>query len=489
MGRKRIVEEQEVVPICGREEEIRVMKKLLQTKESELLAVYGRRRVGKSFLIKKVYKKEIVYKLEGDRNASNKEQLQNFIDNINDKLRSKRPLPAPKNWNAAFKILQTYITGLRVKHKKVIFFDELPWISKPKSGFLKAFEYFWNSWAVDQNIIIVICGSAASWIIDNVLDDKGGLHNRVTKKIQLMPFTLYETEKYLKSRKINFSRYEIVQLYMVLGGVPFYLREVENGSSAAKEIDRICFGTKAPLKNEFDNLFKALFINHQHHTDIVKALAKKKKGLTRNELVTSGKITTGGTLTKVLKELELSHFITTYKPFGKQERDTLYRLTDEYSLFYLSFIEKNGNTKGFWYKQTATPTYNTWGGFSFESLCLKHIESIKYSLSIAGIYSESSSFYFGGNDSIPGFQMDMIIDRLDNVINICEMKFYNKPFIITKKEADNIRLKLAYFQHFTKTRKRLVFTLISNYGLANSIHNDIVEKSLTIDGLFLNEEF
>jgi uncharacterized protein len=473
------------VPLVGREDEIVKLHELLYTKEAEMVAIYGRRRVGKSFLIKKAYKKETIFSLIGTKDASKADQLENFIDNIKELSKSKIPLQKPKSWKAAFKILRTFIEDHKSKYKKVIFFDELPWLASPKSGFLQALEYFWNSWAVDQTIILVICGSAPSWMMDNIINDTGGLHNRVTKKIHLQPFTLTETEKYFKSRKLKYNRYEIVQLYMVFGGVPFYLREIKANDSVANEIDRICFGEKAPLYGEFDNLYKALFTRYENYIVAIKALAKKKKGITRNELVTATKLSSGGTLTRILLDLEASSFITSYKPFGKKERETLYRLTDEYSFFHLSHIEKNSKTKGAWQKQVGSAAYNTWGGYGFESVCLKHVATIKSSLNIGGIYTEESSFYFHGNEDVPSFQIDLIIDRQDGIINICEMKFYKHNFIITKKYADQILSNLAYFKEISATKKRLNYTLITTYGLSKGQYNSVVDQSLTLDHLFV----
>ncbi len=473
------------IPLLGREEEIAILQDLLYTKEAEMVAVYGRRRVGKSFLIKKVYRKETIFSLVGTKDASKADQLENFIDKVNEISKVKLPFEKPKTWKAAFKILRTFIENHNGKYKKVIFFDELPWLASPKSGFLQALDYFWNSWAVDQNIVLVICGSAASWMTDNVINDTGGLHNRVTKKIYVQPFTLAETEKYFKSRKLKYNRYEIVQLYMAFGGVPFYLREVKTNDSVSNEIDRICFGEKAPLYGEFENLYKALFARHENYVAVIRALAKKKKGITRNELVAAAKLSSGGTFTKILTDLEASSFITSYRPFGKKERETLYRLTDEYSFFYLSHIEKNAKAKGAWQKQVGSPAYNTWGGYGFESVCLKHTSSIKTSLKISGIYSEESSFYFHGSEDTPSFQIDLIIDRQDGIINICEMKFYKHNFIITKKYAEQILNNLAYFKEISDTKKRLSYIVITTYGLTKGEHNHVVDQSLTLDHLFL----
>ena len=324
----------------GREKEIAILHKALQSKESEMVSVIGRRRIGKTFLIKHVYQDNIAFELTGTRNAPINEQLQNFLFSL--KLATENSIigKPPSNWMEAFFMLINYLKALPKNKKQVVFLDELPWLSTHRSGFLRGLSYFWNSWAVNQNLVVVICGSAASWMIQKVVNDKGGLHNRITKRLYLQPFTLAETEEYLQSRNIKLNRYHLSQLYMALGGIPHYLKEVEGGKSATQNIEDICFSNTGLLRDEFSNLYAALFDHSDNHVAIVRGLAKRRGGLTRNNLIKEAKIPNGGTITKVLNELSQSGFIEIYMPFGKKSKDKIYRLTDEYSLFYLQFIEK-----------------------------------------------------------------------------------------------------------------------------------------------------
>lgn len=471
-------------PIIGRTDELNTLQGLLNSKEAELLAIYGRRRVGKSFLIKQALDAYTIFSFTGSKEDTKDENLKNFIDLINQLMKPPIPYAKPLEWRDAFNILKKYIEQHSIKSKKVIVFDELPWLASKNSGFLAAFDYFWNSWAVNQNLIVVICGSAASWIIEHVINDTGGLHNRVTKKIHLQPFTLGETEQYFKSKNINFTKYEITQLYMALGGIPFYLREVKGGKSVPKEIDRICFGKNAPLYGEFENLYKSLFSKYETHLSIIKALAKKRKGLTRNELLKASKLNSGGTFTAALNELEASSFISFYNPFGKRERDSLYRLTDEYSFFYLKYILGNETATGYWLNQIGTASYKAWCGFTFETLCLKHIDKIKMALGISGVYTQSSSFYFVGNDVVSAFQVDLLIDRNDGVINLCEMKYYASGYVLTKKDVEALKTKAANFQILTKTKKRVVCTLITTHKLKPGMYQYEIDESLCLEDVF-----
>ena len=303
--------------IIGREDELALLSKVIKSEEAELLAVYGRRRVGKTFLIRNAFQKQLVFEFSGIHHATLVQQLENFSDTLSRSL-DNLPLAKPATWIQAFKMLTDYLTPIIKKQKKVIFFDELPWINTPRSGFLPAFENFWNIWASRQkNLVVVICGSAASWMIQKVINNRGGLHNRVTRKIRLLPFTISETDAFLSSRKVKLDKYQVLQLYMVMGGIPQYLKEIEKGESAIQAIDRICFTKDGLLFEEFKNLYNSLFDNARYHMDVIRALAGNKTGLTRGEIIERCKLSSGGGATQLLEELTESGFITPYVPFDR----------------------------------------------------------------------------------------------------------------------------------------------------------------------------
>ncbi|MEM6698424.1 MAG: ATP-binding protein [Bacteroidota bacterium] len=473
----------------GRKQEIAVLQKALQSNESEMISVIGRRRIGKTFLVKNVYKENIVFELTGTRNAPLKEQLQNFLFSLQLANGQNTILgKPPSNWMEAFFMLINYLNALPKNKKHVIFLDELPWLSTHRSGFLRGLSFFWNSWAVNQNIVLVICGSAASWMIQKVVNDKGGLHNRITRRIHLRPFTLSETEEYLQGRKIKLNRYHLIQLYMSMGGIPHYLKEIEKGKSAAQSIEDICFSGTGLLRDEFANLYRALFDHADNHIAVVRALAKRKMGMSRTQLIKAEKLPNGGSMTKVLDELQQSGFIEYYLPFGKKSKDKVYRLTDEYSLFYLQFIESNKNEKGeVWKKLSQTQDYKIWCGYAFENICLKHIAAIKRALGIGGVYASSSTFYKKGIGKEKGTQIDLLLDRNDGIINIFEIKFYNKEFTISKSYVKALKNKLDVFEETTHTRKQIFLTLITTFGLKSNEHSlGLVDQVLTLDDLFRN---
>lgn len=472
--------------MLGREHESALLMDALATGQSELIAVIGRRRVGKTFMIKTVYEKQLRFYQTGMKDGPKEEQLLHFSEKLAEYAKSNISLKTPETWSEAFTQLKQHLIAFKGKTKQVVFFDEVPWLATHKSGFLEALDYFWNDWASTANIVVVICGSAATWMLEHVVNNKGGLHNRITKLIRLKPFTLSETKAYLVSRGIQLDNYQISQVYMAMGGIPHYLKEIKPGESAIENVNRICFEKDGLLRNEFQNLYAALFDHAHNHIEIVKALALKWKGLTRQEIIDATKFTNGGGLTKVLTELEESSFISTTLPFGKKKRDTLYRLSDEYTLFYFAFIENTTSTKKeTWLSIIKSASYQTWAGYAFESLSLKHIEKIKRALGISGIYSNESGFLIKGTEQQPGLQIDLLIDRDDRAINLCEMKYYNAEFEVTKDYAQKLRIKRERFKTATGTKKHIFITLVTTYGLLTNEHSlGLVEKLITLDDFF-----
>jgi len=367
----------------------------------------------------------------------------------------------------------------------VVFFDEVPWMATHKSGFLKGLSYFWNSWAVRQNIVVVLCGSAASWMIHKILRNKGGLHNRVTRRIRLQSFTLAETKNYLESRAVYFDNYQLLQLYMVMGGIPHYLKELKAGRSATQNINRICFSEDGLLRDEFLSLYPALFQHSDYHIAIIRALATKQSGMNRKEILAGAKLPDGGRVTRVLDELMQSGFIATYPPYGKRKKGQVFRLQDEYSLFYLRFIEKNLQNPPTWTSMSLTQAYKIWCGYAYENICLKHIINIKKALEINGVYTMTSSFLKTGEKGQEGTQIDLVIDRNDHVINLCEVKFYNVAFTITKDYAAKLREKIRIFQESTNTKKQIHLVLITTFGLKPNKHSlGLVSTAIGMDVFF-----
>lgn len=469
--------------MIGRKNELATLNGLLNGNRSEFVAIYGRRRVGKTYLIRTAFENNFTFQVTGLANATTAQQITNF----HVALQKFNPLASttmPTNWFYAFQELIAYLEK-QPPGKKVVFIDELPWFDTNSSGFIQAIEHFWNSWAsARQDILLITCGSAASWMINKLLNNKGGLHNRVTKRFKIIPFTLSECEQFLKAKNAVFERYQIIELYMVLGGIPFYWDEVATHLSPAQNIENICFTENGLLRTEFDNLFSSLFSHSERHLGVVNALAQKAKGLTRNELIEATGKTNSGHLTTLLKELEESGFIRKYAPFGKKTKSSLYQLIDFYTLFYLRFIKDTPLfDENNWMNALDNPKYRAWSGYAFEQVCLSHTSCIKKALGISGIQTMTSSWRSGSTET--GAQIDLVIDRRDKIVNLFEIKFSINVFSIDKKYAEELRHKISSFKEETGTRKSVFLTFITTFGLkSNQYSLGLVQNDLTMDSLF-----
>ena len=469
--------------IVGRKDELQILKGLESSSKSEFVAVYGRRRVGKTFLIRSAFEGKFAFQVTGLGNASLTQQLTNFHIALQ-KADKNTTISQATDWISAFQQLITYLEKVQAS-RKYIFIDELPWFDTPSSGFVQALEHFWNSWASARiDVVLIVCGSAASWMLNKLINNKGGLHNRVTKRVRVVPFTLAECELFLKNKHSVLDRYQIIQLYMVMGGIPFYWEEVSSSLSASQNIEQICFTENGLLRTEFTNLYSSLFKNSEKHISIVNSLAQKAKGLTRDDILNSTKLPNAGSTTRVLDELEESGFIRKYVPFGKKTKSSLYQLVDFYTLFYLKFI--NGTLpmdQNNWINAIDSPKHRTWSGYAFEQVCLYHLQQIKQGLGINGIQTITSSWR--STSSEQGTQVDLVIDRRDQVINLCEMKYSINPFVIDKKYASELQNKIGIFKAESKTRKSIFLILITTFGLQPNKHSaGLIQNSLTMDCLF-----
>lgn len=472
----------------GRKKEINRLENIKNSYKSEFVAIYGRRRVGKTVLVRTVFNNEFAFQATAIANVNKQQQLLNFHTALEKYCGNQGDTPLPSSWFVAFQQLIAYLETIKTP-RKVIFLDELPWFDTPKSDFIQSLEHFWNSWAsAREDIILIVCGSAASWMISRLINHRGGLHNRVTEKIHLEPFLLKEAEALLRLKNRAIDRYQIIQLYMAMGGIPFYLEAVSGGKSAAQNIEEICFAKDGLLRTEFENLFQALFSKAERHIAIVRAMATKSKGLTRKEIIELTNLSDSGTTTKLLEELEKSGFIRRYRPFQKKKRNSLFQLVDFYTLFYLKFIEKSDPyDQNNWINAIDNPTHRAWSGYAFEQVCLYHVQQIKQALGIAGVITHTFSWRSSENkdQNTKAAQVDLVIDRRDHVINLCEMKFSLSPFTITKSYAQQLQQKISSFREETRTHKAIHLTMVTTHGLKqNSWSVNLVHNELEMDTLF-----
>lgn len=480
--------------IIGRSLEIQRLNRVFTSNEAEFVVLYGRRRVGKTFLIRTFFEKQncTFFQTTGLQKGNLKKQLKHFGESLSKLFTQGVPIKEPTSWEEAFKMLSQWTDNIKSKKKFVIFLDELPWMATKRSGLLEALDYYWNRyWSSNPNIILIVCGSSASWLIKNIIYNEGGLHNRCTCEIKLDPFNLFETNAFLKSRGVKLKFTHVLDLYMALGGIPYYLKYIEKGITAHENIQRILFDKKAPLKDEFEKLFRSLFSDSEIYIELIKLIATKKNGMSRSEIERLSKLSPGGgRLTDRLDRLIKSGFIDSYLPWNK-ERGEYYKLIDEFSLFYIYWV-LNATSKNFtpshWLKQIQKPTYHVWAGYAFEAVCFKHIEQIIKALHIKTAESTSTWRLMTHKKEEDGTQIDMLIERSDDAINICEIKYTDQPFAIQKSCAVNLEKKMAIFKKTTGTQKQIFLSFISANGIKPTIYSEeIVSGIVTLSDLFLED--
>ena len=472
--------------IIGRNKERQLLLSLLESDKSEFVAVYGRRRVGKTYLVRETFNYTFAFQHTGVQNATMKEQLEEFHHSL--LVAGMKGIKKPKNWSQAFFLLGQHLASLP-EGKKVIFIDELPWMDTPCSKFVASLDHFWNGWAAARkDIILVVCGSATSWIINNIVMNYGGLHNRLTRQIHIDPFTLSECEQYARAKHLGMSRRNILETYMILGGIPFYWDFLQKESSWAQNIDRMFFSRNGEMRREFDALYASLFRRPQAYIDVVTALGTKKVGMTRSEIIEALGEDNGGSLTKILTELEECDFIRSYTAIGKSKKETLYQLIDNFTLFYFKFMADNSiNDEHYWSGILNQPIYNAWSGLAFERVCLQHISQIKGALGIGGVISNVYSWVYRPKDKTEkGVQIDLLIERNDGVINLCEMKFAKDEYEITADYDKALRRKANTFASKTQTRKAVTTVMITSYGLVRNEWANGIQNQITMDDLFRN---
>ncbi len=476
--------------IIGRKREIEELNNLYNSGKPEFVAIYGRRRVGKTFLVKEMFQDKMTFYHSGlspydkERKITMKDQLAAFYASL--MQHGMEESQCPKTWMEAFFLLGKLMESIDNGERQVMFIDELPWIDTPRSSFLIALEHFWNTWgAWHDRVMLIVCGSATSWMLDNLINNKGGLYDRLTWQMKLSPFTLGECKAFFESRNMTMSPYDVVECYMIMGGIPYYLNYLQRGNSLAQNIDKLFFEPNAKLSSEFNRLFGSLFSNPEDHKAVVKLLATRLTGFSRDEIASRLGMTSGGSLTRILDALAASDFISSYHPFGTSKRELKYQLTDCFCLFYLRFIEdKEVKDSAFWQHNQNKPSLNAWRGIAFERVCFNHVEQIKTALSIGGVASSQSAWIVRGDGEHEGAQMDMLIIRDDRVVNLCEMKFLSKEYEPNNEDEMKFRSRIATLQEHLSFKQTIHMTLVTTVGLKHNAHSGVIQKVVTINQLF-----
>ncbi len=476
--------------MVGRQREIKDLNRLYDGNKAELVAIYGRRRVGKTFLVDEVFGERITFRHAGlspegeEATGLLKTQLDHFYNSLI--IQGMKKCKKPDNWLDAFLLLEKYLQKKDDGSRQLVFIDELPWLDTPRSGFLRAFEGFWNNWGCHRkNLMVVVCGSANSWILDNLINNHGGLYNRVTYQIKLSPFSLGECAEFYNENHVSLSNYDIVQSYMILGGIPYYMGYFDPELSLAQNIDHLFFERNSALKDEYDRLFESVFVNPGAMKTILEVLSTRNAGYTRKEISEKTGFSNGGGLSRYLNALVTSDFVVKYVPFGFGKREEYYKLTDPFCLFYLHFREAiDRGDDEFWQHNLTAQSVVVWRGYLFENVCFNHIPQIKKALGISGV-TTSASAWSKREDDEEGAQIDLLLSRNDNVLNMCEIKFYGDDFTVT---GDYYRKLLRRQEMLMKeVNKKTVIrsTLVTTFGLKKNEYSGIFTNIITLKDLFL----
>ncbi len=469
--------------LIGREQEKATLQEALNKEESQFIAVYGRRRVGKTYLIRESYGYQFYFQFTGAAHTNLRQQLARFAVALQEQGLKDSPATI-HSWLEAFSMLKRLINQ-KDGGKKVIFLDELPWLDTPKSGFLPELEAFWNGWAsARKDIVLVVCGSATSWMVKKIIKNKGGLHNRLTQRIALKPFTLKLCSDLASRNGIELSQRQILEAYMIFGGIPYYWSLLKKGASIAQEVDRLIFSEDGDLYDEFEMLYASLFKKPEPYIKVISILADKNYGMTRQELITSGKFDDNGAFSDLLADLEWCGFIRSYNTTGKTVKDAVYQLIDNYTVFYYSFVKGNKRSTNFWQSMQGKTKYNTWCGLAFERVCLWHISQIKAALGISGVATTENAWRNHAKNGIPGAQIDLLITRNDGITDICEIKYSSDEYSITTEYMDNLHRKKTVYQSITQTTNTVHLVMITTFGLAKNAHYGEIQNEITAADLF-----
>ena len=470
--------------MVGRTREVECLRNACTKREAQLVAVYGRRRVGKTYLVRETFGDKFAFSHTGLGRSDMAGQLIKFQESL-ERYGSPHADPA-KDWIEAFRRLENVIARSRMR-KKVVFIDELPWMDTHKSGFLSAFEGFWNGWgAARKDLALIICGSATSWIVSKIFKNRGGLYNRITESIYLQPFCLAECRQLCQGLGLSYSDIDLAELYMIFGGIPYYWSLLERGKSVAQNVDALLFRRGGKLAREFDELYASLFREGGGHLPCVRALLSRQCGMTAREILDKAKIGVGGAQMKCLEELDQCGFIRKFTALGKKKRDALYQLVDNFTLFHLKFLDGESNPdEHFWSHATTMPAVVAWRGLAFERVCLQHVSQIKRALGVSGVLTRVFSWRHVPTEMHPdGAQVDLVIERADRIVNLCEMKFTQKPYVVTKGYDEKLRFRAALFSEVTKMRLSPHITMITPYGVSRSSYLSAFQSEVTLRDLF-----
>ncbi len=470
--------------IIGRKAEKKELEQCEKSKKSELVCVYGRRRAGKTYLVEQTFGDYFAFRAIGLEKGSIKDQLKAFnqrLQECGDEVRK-----VPQNWFEAFsrldKILSRDDIILSPHGKKIVFFDEFPWFATQRSDFLLAFEDFWNRRGTQSgDLVFIICGSATSWIIKNVLEDSGSMYKRVTAQIFIKPFSLAETKLYFDDNEFDWSKEQIMEFQMVFGGLPFFMSLMNENESFRQNIDRLLFRPNALLQDETDKLLESTLKKSPVYGQILGELSSHLYGMKKSECQEKLNIPVG-TFTRAVEDLIKCRYIVEYTRNYEKSNPLYIQLVDPYLLFHFHFLSNRKRITSYEDLSSNIGLYSNWRGHAFEILCFHHLDQIKKSLGISGVKTEC--FSWTNSEDKEKIQIDMVIERDDKITNICEMKCTDQPFVMSKEDDLSLLRKRDIFKEKTRTKNSIRIVLVSAAGLSGVAHTEHISDVITLGDLF-----
>jgi AAA+ ATPase superfamily predicted ATPase len=403
----------------GRKVEIAQLTALIDLPRPSIAVIYGRRRVGKSELIRHVTQGKNVLSFEGLEGQPKHKQIKNFLFQLSaqSNIREKNI----SDWPDALILLRT----LTQDGQWIIILDEFQWMANYQNELVSVIKMIWEKYlSQNPDLTLILCGSIASFMKSKVLKSSA-LYGRTDYELNLHELNLSEISEFFPGKGSD----EVIDTAMLVGGIPKYLELISEYPSLYDALEPLAFSQDGFFKTEYDRLFASHFGKKPIFMKIIQTLATNPYGLTTGKLAKEMQVASGGTLCHQLDDLESAGFLHSIIPFDKPEGSKLrkYILMDAYVRFYHSIIRGSmkettpPNTQ--FHAIMSSPRYAAWAGMAFEFLCMRHHKEISRILGFHGIPYTAGPFFQRKTLDTPGVQIDLLFERSDKILVLCEMKY------------------------------------------------------------------
>ena len=467
----------------GRKKELSLLEESYLSSKSEIFTVYGRRRIGKSTLIEIFARqKPNFFSFEGIEGQNSSFQIKHFTEMLKKQLQD--PLLSSiqfQSWDAVFTyVSERLMTKTRPNEKIIFFLDEIQWMAAGRSSFISLLKYYWDNYWKKSNVLMILCGSIASFMVNKVVHSKA-LYGRIDHEILLKGLHPFEAKAFFADK--HKSTEEILKYYLILGTIPKYLEYINPSRSFQWNMNKLFFSSHGSMINEIKKIFYSQFKESTIYFDIVKLL--KSGPLALSEICTRLKIKSGGGLKRYLTNLENAEIIRSHVPFNRKANSRLkkYVLSDEYLNFYFKYLEPNlriieESESEKLFETLTKNSFDVWLGFAFEKFCIKHNSWLA---DLMGFKDDVliASPYFERKDQ--RFQIDLVYLRADKVITICEIKHHTKP--LSSKQIGEMQRKLQCLK--IPNGYSIETALISLYGPDKALNDsNYFDHYVSMDAIF-----